>query len=175
MSAIARHSTKRLARGAACGLILATALTACEQKATTPPPQPAQEKAAAAAPIRVQIAGPSRKVAQLEGDQLAAYVTDIAHLKSGGKIYSTAGGDPAVNGLYTYIASPREPAEGIRVFQIGDFNSWKLTEDRGNDVVLEVSRSWFGDKGDVQTAEELLIVSVPTNQTTEITITPARR
>jgi len=113
----------------------------------------------------------------LAGEHPEAYVTQVVSLAApaGAKLYSTAGGDPAINGLYTYIAVAGEPPENAwRVFEIGDFNSWTLDEDRGDSVVLSVSRSWVDERGDVQTADERLIVAVPHPDDTVVTITPAR-
>lgn len=122
--------------------------------------------------------GPPVQAALLAGDHPEAWVTDMVVLSdasNGAKVYSVAGGDPAINGLYTYIASydTNEPGGAWRVFQIGDFNSWSVAEDRGTEVVLAVSRSFMGDNGDIQTADERYIVSVPDADDTSITITPA--
>ena len=149
------------------------AMAACGQPAQAPNQAAEFEDEA----IVVTPSGPATSVALREGDSPEAYVTQVMFLRSenGAKIYSTAGGDPAINGLYTFIAVYGEmPDGGWRVFQIGDFNSWTLLEDRGTDIVLEVSRSWIDDKGDVQTnPAERLIVSVTDRDDTSITITPA--
>lgn len=139
---------------------------------------PAQDSAQAqtqAAPA--EPAGPAQTVALIEEASDAAYVTEVTYLSvtdRTAKIYSTAGGDPALNGLYTFIAVFGDPWEGWRVFQIGDFNSWRVEQDLGDRVVLAVSRSWMGDDGEIQTADERLIVQVPTARDQTITVTPAR-
>lgn len=99
----------------------------------------------------------------------------LANAPSGAKVYSVSGGDPAINGLYTYIAGydTEEPGGGWNVFQIGDFNSWSVVEDRGTDVVLAVNRSFLNNNGEVQTVDERYIVSIPTAGATSITVTPA--
>lgn len=127
--------------------------------------------------VVVTPSGPPTQVALQEGENPEAYVAQVMFLRSenGAKIYSTAGGDPLINGLYTFVAVNGEPPDGgWRVFQIGDFNSWTLLEDRGTDIVLEVSRSWIDENGEVQTnPAERMIVSVPDHDDANITITPA--
>jgi hypothetical protein len=63
----------------------------------------------------------------------------------GGKLFGTAGGDPAMNGLYTYLAFHVSPAEGWRVFRIGDFLSYRLVEEAAGRVLLEVQESTMNE------------------------------
>lgn len=154
-------------------LVAAFALSACGVVSLSGPSGEKQETAAPATP-----SGPPAQVALAEGDHPEAWVTETVFLSNapnGAKVYSVAGGDPAINGLYTYIAGydTNEPGGGWRVFQIGDFNSWSVVEDRGTEVVLAVSRSSMGDDGEIQTADERYIVSVPGPDATSITVTPA--
>lgn len=149
------------------------AMAACSQPAQAPNDAADFEDEA----IVVTPSGPPTQIGLRPGDNPEAYVTQVMFLRSesGAKLYSTAGGDPAINGLYTFIAVHAEmPDEGWRVFQIGDFNSWTLLEDRGTEIVLEVSRSWSDENGEVQTnPAERMIVSVPDRDDASITITPA--
>jgi hypothetical protein len=150
-------------------LVLTIALAACNETARDHATDTNTSPAVAS--------GEATEAPLLEGEHPEAYVTQVLFLaaRQGAKLYSVAGGDPAVNGLYTYIAVAGEPPESQwRVFQIGDFNSWTLEEDRGDAVVLAVSRSWLDERGDLQTADERLIVSVPQPSDTAIFITPAR-
>ncbi len=108
-----------------------------------------------------------------------ASVTDVKWIDSaenGAKIYSTAGGDPAINGLYTFLAIPGEaPDGGWRVFQIGDFNSWKIAEQAKDHIVLEVSRSWIDQaSGEVRTLEEKLNVPLVGPDAAELVVTPVK-
>jgi hypothetical protein len=108
-----------------------------------------------------------------------AYVTDVTWIESsetGAKIYSTAGGDPAINGLYTFIAiASDEPGGGWRVFQIGDFNSWKIGEQTKDHIILAVSRSWVDQaSGDIKTVEEKLKVPLVAPSATEMVVTPVK-
>lgn len=58
-----------------------------------------------------------------------------------GKIFGLAGGDPAMNGLQTYVAFYRSPADGWWVYQIGDFLSFKVLNQSRGQVDLEVEES----------------------------------
>jgi len=159
----------------------ALALAAC-QPATqdaakaAEPARPAEAPAPAAEPARPS--GPARTVAaEKVSDDLsgAASVTDIHFVKDADvKLFSTAGGDPAINGLYTYLALYTAPDGWTRVFQIGNFNSWGVMEETPTRIVLKVSRSWIEEAtGDVKTADEKLILDIPQDEASPLTVTPA--
>lgn len=74
-------------------------------------------------------------------------VTQLRQGNIGAKLYGTAGGDPAMNGLYTYIAFYESPAEGHRVFQIGDFNEYRVHEEAPGRIVLEVDENYLDEGG----------------------------
>lgn len=119
------------------------------------------------------------KIAIIAETPPEAYVTDVKFIESaeaGAKIYSTAGGDPAINGLYTFIAIGGEgPDDQWHVFQIGDFNSWKIAEETKDYVILEVSRSWVEQSsGDIKTIEEKLKIPLVASDATELTVTPVK-
>ncbi len=156
-------------------VLAALALAACQPVApqTTAPAAPAAESPA---PVALKPSGPPRTVAA-EGEPMeAADVTDVRMVEGadGAKIFSTAGGDPAINGLYTYLALFTAPEGWTRVFQIGDFNSWEVVEESAERVTLRVSRSWIEEgSGDIKTAEEYLIVTLPDEQARTVEVTPA--
>jgi hypothetical protein len=156
-------------------VLAALALAACQPVApqTTAPAAPAAESPA---PPALKPSGPPRTVAA-EGEPMeAAYVTDVRMVEGadGAKIFSTAGGDPAINGLYTYLALFTAPEGWTRVFQIGDFNSWEVVEESAERVTLRVSRSWIEEgSGDIKTAEEYLFVTLPDEQARTVEVTPA--
>ena len=90
------------------------------------------------------------------------------------KLFSTAGGDPAINGLYTYLALFTAPDGWTRIYMIGNFNSWDVIEESPTRVVLKVSRSWIEEgTGDVKTADEKLILDVPQDEKAPLMVTPA--
>jgi hypothetical protein len=126
------------------------ALAACDIQVGTrttevPPAEQAATPAPAAAPLTA--AGPA---ATLQPDatsdtQQAASVVSLDPLKGQGnltvKLFGTAGGDPAMNGLYTHLAFFQDPAEGWRVFRLGDFLEYRVLSEAPGRVDLEVKES----------------------------------
>lgn len=105
-----------------------------------------------------------------------AYVTDVHNIKDANfKIFSTAGGDPAVNGLYTYLARYNEEDRGwTQVYMIGDFSSWEVIEETPTRVVLKVSRMYLEQGTDeIKTADEKLILDLPADAAAPLNVTPA--
>ena len=80
-----------------------------------------------------------------EGQQWAASVVELTPLSRQGdrtvKLFGTAGGDPAMNGLYTHVAFFDSPAEGWRVFRIGDFLDYRVLSESAGRVDLEIDES----------------------------------
>lgn len=58
-----------------------------------------------------------------------------------GKLFGVAGGDPAMNGLHTYLAFFRSPAEGWWVFGLGNFLSYKVLNETAGRVDIEIEES----------------------------------
>lgn len=117
---------------------------------------PAAEQAApptAAAPLTP--AGPVATVQPDadEGQQWAASVVELTPLANQGdrtvKLFGTAGGDPAMNGLYTHVAFFDSPAEGWRVFRIGDFLDYRLLSEAPGRVDLEIDESTMDEASGV--------------------------
>ena len=80
-----------------------------------------------------------------ESLQSAAAVVQLTELHRqgalGGKLFGTAGGDPAMNGLYTYLGFYLTPGDGWRVFRLGDFLSYRLVSEAPGRLVLAVTES----------------------------------
>jgi hypothetical protein len=80
-----------------------------------------------------------------ENLQWAASVVQLDALRHQGnlaaKLFGTAGGDPAMNGLYTYLAFYQSPADGWRVFRLGDFLSYRILADAPGRLSLEIHES----------------------------------
>lgn len=57
------------------------------------------------------------------------------------KLFGTAAGDPAMNGLYAHVAFFYSPAEGWRVFRIGDVLDYRIRSETPGRVDLEVEES----------------------------------
>jgi hypothetical protein len=162
-------------------LAAAAALLAACQPAATDVAKPAETAAAVEAPAPPEPAKPSGAPVEVQAEpenrelMSAAHVTDIHFVKDADvKLFSTAGGDPAINGLYTYLAMYVQPEGWSRIFMIGDFNSWDVVEESPTRVVLKVSRSWVEDgTGDIKTKEEKLILDVPATPDGALKVTPA--
>ena len=93
------------------------------------------------------------------------------------KLFGTAGGDPAMNGLYTHIAfAPEGPDEQWRVFRIGDFESWRVLDDKlAGRVILQVRESRLdAATGNPVSEDKKLIVQWTGEQPTAVTVTPAK-
>ena len=91
---------------------------------------------------------PMKAVVGDEG-QVAASVVKIDTLtQSEGmdvKLFGTGGGDPAMNGLYTYIAFFRSPAEGCWIYKLGDFLDYRLLGESKGKVDLELTESTYDE------------------------------
>ena len=99
-----------------------------------------------------------------ENLQWAASVIEINELRHQGnasvKLFGTAGGDPAMNGLYTYLAFYQSPADGWRVFGLGDFLSYRILADTPGRLSLEIHESVMNQRtGDIGSRVRRLAVS----------------
>jgi len=152
-------------------------LAACQPAAEQPakPAEPAAEAPAAAAVEPAKLSGPAKAIEAEDDHMPEAWVTDVHPIKDADfKIFSTAGGDPAINGLYTYLSAYSAPDGWTRNYMIGDFNSWEVVEESSTRVVLKISRSWVEEgTGDIKTAEEKLIIDLPATPEAPVTVTPA--
>jgi hypothetical protein len=104
--------------------------------------------------------------------QISASVTEVAPLALQGertvKLFGTAGGDPAMNGLYTYIAFFRSPADGWWVFQLGDFLSFTVLNEVPGQVDVEVEESVLDpDTGTIGSRKRRIIIAFPVDQGTD--------
>ena len=120
---------------------------------------------------------------QDEFAQVAANVVRVDDLSDQGalsaKMFGTAGGDPAMNGLYTYIAFFESPAEGWRVFRVGDYLDYQIKAVSAGRVELMLSESVMdqatSEIGSRQTAVILSFTLGPDGAVPEtVTVTPAR-
>jgi len=163
-------------------LIACTALAvcACSQPATSAP------QAETPAAVTLVADGDAQTLQAFEdGDhmQWAASVTQVDYLMhqndGGSKLFGLAGGDPAMNGLYTHIAFFQGPGDGWRVFRIGDFLTYRVLTDSPGRVDLEIQESTM----DAQTTEigsrtrHLIISWTPGadgQAPSQVQVTPAR-
>lgn len=165
-------------------LVAVLGLTACDtQVETRKAAVPAEQAAPAAAPLTA--AGPAATVQPdtEEGNQWAAAVVELTPLMRQGdrtvKLFGTAGGDPAMNGLYTHVAFFDSPAEGWRVFRLGDFLDYRVLSEAPGRVDLEINESTMDEAtGNIGSRKRRVIVgwavatdgSVPAT----VTVTPAQ-
>jgi len=137
---------------------LAAMLTACEPEAASTPVETAAKETvaeetpapAAEAPVQ-QALVPSGEpqtlmVETTEYATAAASVVKVDLLENQGeapgvKLFGTAGGDPAANGLYTYIAFYISPGGDWAVFPVGDFIDYRILSDAPGRVDLEITET----------------------------------
>lgn len=166
-------------------LVALLGLTACDAQVESRKAAVPAEQAAPAPAAPLTAAGPAA-VVQPDADpnqQWAASVVSLDPLKAQGdrtvKLFGTAGGDPAMNGLYTHVAFFDSPAEGWRVFRIGDFLDYRLLSESPGRVDLELTESTMDEaSGAIGSRTRRVIVgwavaadgSVPAT----VTVTPAR-
>ena len=110
---------------------------------------------AAALPAFAQPVGDAAP-ARIEPDtdeylQYAASVASVRPLRRQGDvtatIFSTAGGDPAMNGEYVYLSFDVERHEPMRIFRIGDVLSYRVVSETRGRVLLAVTENVMNQDG----------------------------
>jgi hypothetical protein len=154
-------------------------LVACgaqEPSAPAEAPRPAAEAALTAS-------GPAAIVAR-DSDanlQWAASVVRVDGLTRQGdrtvKLFGMAGGDPAMNGLQTYVAFFQSPADGWAVFPVGDVLDYRILSEVSGRVDLELTESHLEDaSGEIGSRSRRVMVSwaVPADGSapSSVTVTP---
>jgi len=169
-------------------LVALAGLAACDtqvetRKLAVPAAEQSAPAASAAAPLTAS--GPAATIQPDtdEGQQWAASVVELTPLTRQGdrtvKLFGTAGGDPAMNGLYTHVAFFDSPAEGWRVFRIGDFLDYRVLSDAPGRVDLEIDESTMDEaSGNIGSRTRRVIVgwAVATDGAAPatVTVTPAQ-
>lgn len=166
-------------------LLIAAALvclSACNMAVNT---SGQDETPAAATPAPLAASGePSALAPSDVGDDLNGAVSvvrvdDLELEENGGvKLFGTAGGDPAMNGLYTYIAFYANPMDGWRVFQLGDFLDYRILSETPSRVDLELNESVLDETtGNISSRIRHIIVTwtrdADRNPPSELTISAA--
>jgi hypothetical protein len=104
----------------------------------------------AAAPVGAQPVAEQGPVTMRPDDsemlQDAATVVTVDRLEHQGdlgvKLFGAASGDPAMNGLHTYLAFfEPPPVNGWRIFEIGDFLTYTIVSDTPGHLLLEISEN----------------------------------
>jgi len=186
---------KRIMIAGTCGLLI-SGLAGCDRLSAAwdgfnnPGPSERPSTAPAATPAPTPggslVEAGQAVILQPETDdalQTAAAVVALDYLPDQGdltaKMFGTAGGDPAMNGLYTYIAFYHSPAEGWRVFRIGDYLDYQIQAVSAGRVELRLGESVMdqatSEIGSRQTAVILSFAPGPDGAVPEtVTVTPAR-
>lgn len=165
----------------ACALTSVMAATACnaqpEVKVTT-----TTEAATApqAAPLTASGAPTTLSVeAGDDGLMSAASVVRVDWVaEDGAKMFGTAGGDPAMNGLYSYIAFFGSPVDGWAVFKLGDVLDYTVLSSSAGRVDLDLHESTLNEAtAEIGSRHRKVIVTwtLPAEgeTPTSITVTPA--
>lgn len=159
----------------AATLLAATQLTACDRlsaavDAFNAPPKVTPIPADPASPTPGTVAlTPTGKGLPVKAQpqpelQYSAGVVELtpltAQVNLTGKLFGTAGGDPAMNGLYTYIAFYRSTADGWWVYQLGDFLSYKVLHEKPGQVDVEVEESVMNEAtGQIGSRKRRIIIA----------------
>ena len=145
---------------------------------------------AAAVPAAAQPAqadGPNARNGVLQPDdqaelQWSASVGSVRELTRQGQIdahfFTSSGGDPAMNGLDVFLAFYLSPAEGHRVFRIGDFLDYSVVSEAPGRLTLAIRENVMNDAtGEIGTRSRRIAISWRVNGDevpATITIAPAR-
>ena len=166
-------------------LVVLLGLAACDAQVETRRTAMSAEQPAPPAAAPLAAAGPAA-IVQPDPDpnqQWAASVVELTPLTRQGdrtvKLFGTAGGDPAMNGLYTHVAFFDSPAEGWRVFRIGDVLDYRVLSESPGRVDLELDESVMDQaSGEIGSRKRRVILgwavapdgSIPAT----VTVTPAQ-
>lgn len=153
---------------------------ACSEPAAPPPPP---DSSSAPAPTLTEAGEPATLAPLDSGEALqwAASVVRVDNLanqqdSASAKLFGLAGGDPAMNGLYTQIAFFQSAGDGWRVFRIGDFLDYRVLADAPGRVDLEIRESVMdAATTEITSQTRRLIVRWAPGQAApaSITVTPA--
>ena len=88
-----------------------------------------------------------------EGLQYAASVARVVMLNRQGdanaSLFSTVGGDPAMNGEYIYLSFESDPHEAAQIFRVGDVLEWRLVAETRGRLLLAVRENIMNANGEI--------------------------
>lgn len=88
-----------------------------------------------------------------EGLQYAAGVARVTALRQQGdlsaSIFSTVGGDPAMNGEYIFLSFSNSPHDAAQIFRIGDVVDYRIVAETRGRVLLQLSENVMNAAGDI--------------------------
>lgn len=173
----------------ALGLAGALAASACDAQPDAAPAASAAEApdttagtptVPQAVPLTASGAPQARSAEALDDSlQSAASVVRVDWVADqSAKLFGTAGGDPAMNGLYTYIGFFGSPADGWVVFKLGDVLEYTVLSSSAGRVDLDLHESTYDEaSGQIGSRHRKVIVAwtVPAEggSPAAITVTPA--
>lgn len=148
-----------------------------------PAPAPGQPEPAPSPAAPLTPAGTAQTVSPDASDasvQAAANVVRIDPVSGDqAKLFGIGGGDPAMNGLQTYIAFFASPAEGWTVFRIGDVLDYSVLSSSPGRVDLDLTESTYDQaSGQIGSAHRRVIVQwtmgAGDTPPASVTVTPAQ-
>jgi hypothetical protein len=98
-----------------------------------------------------------------EGLQVAAGVSQVHSLAHQGQadvtLFGLVGGDPAMNGEYVMLAFHGAPADGAKVFRIGDVLEFHILSDAPGRLLLQVRENIMGRNGNIGVQNRRVLVT----------------
>jgi hypothetical protein len=175
----------RIAFTVAGALALVLSVTACEAAPETGPAASTESSSAVPAAQAVPLTASGTPSAMTpengedEGLQNAASVVRVDWV--GGdqaKMFGTAGGDPAMNGLYTFIAFYVAPSEPWTIYSLGNILDYTVLSSSPGRVDLDLHESTMNEAtGEIGDRHRRVIVQWTMGEDegppTSVTVTPA--
>ena len=123
--------------------------------------------AGAAAPALAQPVGAGGPVTvEPDGDeglQVAAGVSQVHSLTHQGdanvSLFGLTGGDPAMNGEYVLLSFNGDPAEGSKIFRVGDVLEFHILSDAPGRLLLQVRENVMNDGGEIGVQSRRVLVT----------------
>lgn len=166
---------------AALSLSACDAISSSGQKASEPASPAAPTQAAPLTPSGAPVTLAAEQGSQSDdGLQWAAGVVRVDQIPGeSAKLFGVAGGDPAMNGLNTYIAFFESPADGWSVYKIGDFLDYTVLSHANGRVDLDIHESTYDEaSGNIGDRHRKIIVQwtqgADDPAPTTVTVTPAQ-
>lgn len=98
-----------------------------------------------------------------EGLQVAAGVAEVHVLSHQGDanvtLFGLTGGDPAMNGEYILLSFNGAPADGSKIFRIGDVLEFHILSDSPGRLLLQVRENVMNDNGAIGEATRRVLVT----------------
>lgn len=98
-----------------------------------------------------------------EGLQVAAGVAEVHVLNHQGDanvtVFGLTGGDPAMNGEYILLSFNGAPADGSRIFRIGDVLEFHILSEAPGRLLLQVRENVMNDGGEIGEASRRVLVT----------------